>query len=77
MREQKRKLRLEQALWTGVEGNGFIHERDGSRGMRLTMCMRSTIATDLSSCECTYVSDMFVLPTLAQRLLNKKSEKGH
>ena len=63
----------EIALWTGIEGNGSIHDRDGNKGLRLTMDMESTVVTGLAASKC-YV--VFVLPALTQRLL-KMEEKVH
>ena len=44
-------------------------------GMRLTMGVASTIMTGLCSGVCMYLCNMFVLPSLTQRLLNKKNKK--
>ena len=66
----------EIALWTGIIDNGSIHDRNGTRGMRLTMGIVYSIATGLLYWRM-YVCNMFVLPILTQRLLNKENKKGH
>ena len=62
----------EIAIWTGVIDNGSIH---GTLGMRLTMGIASTIVTGLCIGECMHVCNMFVLPIVTQRLLNKENKK--
>ncbi len=71
-RTSNRIKREEIALWTGIEGNGSIHDdEDGTIGPMLTM----NIAKGLSICERTCYAA--ILPTLTQWLLNKKKEKVH
>ena len=60
----------EFALWASVEGNSSMHDMDGTIGQGLTV----DIAKSLSFVT---VHVMLVLPTLTQRLLNKKKEKVH
>ncbi len=48
--ELKCKRQIEQeeiVLWTGVEHNGSIHDRNVTGGMRLTMAIWTTLATGL------------------------------
>ena len=50
------------ALWTRVEENGSIHDKNGTWGMRLTMGVVSTIATGLSIGECMYAICLYCPP---------------
>ena len=45
--------------------------------MKLTRGIASTIATGSCIGDRMYVCNMFVLPTLIERLLNKKNKNGH
>ena len=76
-RPRGNKTRGNGSIERHVEDNGSIHDRNGTGGMRLTMGIASTIETGLCIGECTYVCNMLILPTLTQRLLNKKNKNGY
>ena len=60
----------EIAVWTGVEGNGSIHDGDGTIGQVLTMKWQRVYLF-------VSIRVILVLPSLTQRLLKKKKEKVH
>ncbi len=62
MARKQALIKEEIALWTSVEGNGFIHYADGTIGHGLAMDIATTIVTGLSSCECTYAICLYCPP---------------
>ena len=50
------------ALWTGVEDNGSIHDRNGTWGMMLTMGIASAIVTGLCIFKCMYAICLYCPP---------------
>ncbi len=60
----------EITLCSGIEGNGLIHDGDGTIGHGLTMDIVKGYLFMSAHV-------MPILPTLTQRLLNKKKEKVH
>ncbi len=64
----------EITLWTSVEGNGSIHDRNATWDTRLTMGIASTILRQVYAVD---VRMMFALPTLTPRPPTKKNKKGH